>query len=82
MADEYRSPLRKLVVFFQSSRDKWKEKCQEAKYELKLFKRRYARLHRSRDNWKQRCRNAEAQCDQLVREARERESGKGGVALS
>ena len=82
MADGYRSPVRKLVAFFQSSRDKWKEKCQEAKYELKLLKRRYASLLRSRDDWKQRCRDAEARCDQLVQEAGERDSDKGGVALS
>ena len=43
---EFRSPLRKLVVFFERSRDNWKEKCQQAKYELKLLKRRWRNLQR------------------------------------
>ena len=45
----FRSPLRKLVVFFRDSRDKWKKKCQDAKYEIKLLKRRYANLQKNHD---------------------------------
>ena len=48
----FRSPLRKLVVFFQRSRDKWKEKCKEAKRELKSVKVCLARMKESRDRWK------------------------------
>ncbi len=61
----FRSPLRKLVTFFQKSRDAWKQKCQQAKYELKLLKRRYANLQRSRDHWQQQFRQVEAQRQQL-----------------
>ena len=46
---EFRRALRKLVAFFKASRDKWKEKCQQAKYELKLLKRRFENLQISRD---------------------------------
>jgi uncharacterized protein (DUF3084 family) len=46
---EFRSPLRKLVAFFRASRDRWKKKCQDAKYELKLLKRRFANLQTSHD---------------------------------
>ena len=56
---DYRSPLRKLVVFFQKSRDKWKVKCQDTKYELKLLKRRFANLENNRDQWRQRYHEAE-----------------------
>lgn len=49
----FRSPLRKLVAFFQASRDKWKEKCQRTKYDLKLLKRRFENLQLSRDQWQQ-----------------------------
>jgi len=66
MADlGFRSPVRKLVAFFHASRDKWKQKCQRAKYELKLLKRRYANLERNRDQWERRCREAEAQRQRL-----------------
>ena len=61
----FRSPLRKLVVFFRDSRDKWKKKCQDAKYELKLLKRRYGNLQRNHDRWQQQYRQVEAQRRQL-----------------
>jgi uncharacterized protein (DUF3084 family) len=61
----FRSPLRKLVVFFRDSRDKWKKKCQEAKYELKLLKRRYGNLRKNHDRWQQQYRQVEAQRRQL-----------------
>lgn len=38
--DELRSPTRKLIRLFMSSRDGWKAKCVDAKYELKLLKRK------------------------------------------
>lgn len=63
--ESYRSPLRKVAVFFRKSRDKWKNKCQDAKHELKLLKRRYANLERSRDRWRQQYREAEAECLRL-----------------
>jgi len=62
---KFRSPLRKLVAFFQTSRDKWKEKCQRTKYELKLLKRRFSNLQLSRDQWQHNCQQAEAQREQL-----------------
>ncbi len=62
---QFRSPLRKLVAFFEASRDKWKAKCQRAKYELKLLKRRFEHLQRNRDLWQQRYREAEAGREQL-----------------
>ena len=62
---EFRSPLRKLVAFLKGSRDKWKEKCQQAKYKLKLLKRRFDNLRISRDQWQQRCQQTETQREQL-----------------
>ena len=62
---EFRSPLRKLVAFFKTSRDQWKEKCQEAKYELKLLKRRFENLQISRDLWQQDYQEAAVQREQL-----------------
>jgi len=62
---EFRSPLRKLVAFFQASRDKWKAKCQQAKYELKLLKRRFENLQISRDQWQRAYQHAEVQREQF-----------------
>ena len=62
---EFRSPLRKLVAFFRASRDRWKKKCQDAKYELKLLKRRFANLQASRDHTLQRYQAAEVQREEL-----------------
>ena len=62
---EFRSPLRKLVAFFQTSRDKWKAKCQQVKYEFKLLKRRFENLRKNRDLWQQHYREAEAGREQL-----------------
>ena len=61
----FRSPLRKLVAFLKVSRDKWKAKCQQAKYELKLLKRRFDNLRISRDQWQQRYQQTETQREQL-----------------
>ena len=62
---EFRSPLPKLVAFFQASRDKWKVKCQRTKYELKLLKRRFENLQLHRDECQQGYRQAELQREQL-----------------
>ena len=61
----FRSPLRKLVVFFRQSRDQWKKKCQDTKYELKLLKRRFANLQKNHDRWQQQYRQAEIQRQEL-----------------
>ncbi len=81
MADlAFRTPGRKLVAFFHASRDRWKQKCQQAKYELKLLKRRYANLKKNHDQWEQRYREAETQRQQL--QARVEAAGEERAALS
>jgi hypothetical protein len=47
----YRSPRHKLLGFFESSRDKWKDKCKAAKVRLKRATNRVESLVRSRDLW-------------------------------
>ncbi len=41
MTDEYKSPLKKLVVFFKDSRDSWKGKFQELKVKHRNLERRH-----------------------------------------
>ena len=50
----FRSPLAKLVTFFQRSRDRWKEKCMTAKRQNKSLKLCLAKMKESRDRWKSR----------------------------
>ena len=78
---EFRSSLRKLVAFFKSSRDQWKQKCQHAKYELKLLKRRFANLQINRDEWQQSYYQSEVQCEQLRARAEHLEAQSQSVAL-
>ena len=55
----YRSPLRKLQVFFERSRNDWKEKCLKAKALVKRLSSRIRKLEASRDLWKERARRQE-----------------------
>ena len=49
----FRSPVSKLLAFFLRSRNRWKDKCKQAKKELKSLKTCHAKLKTSRDYWKQ-----------------------------
>jgi uncharacterized protein YlxW (UPF0749 family) len=51
---KYRSPSRKLVKFFERSRDNWKAKYQELKYKIKLVqnKNRYLEKKKAQLNQK------------------------------
>ena len=52
-ATMFTSPLRKLVRFFQKSRDAWKAKCQEAKKNCKKLSNQTRAVEKSRDHWKE-----------------------------
>jgi len=60
------SPLTKLVIFFQRSRDKWKEKCKMAKRQNKSLKLCLAKMKESRDRWKDRATRLEEGKDASV----------------
>jgi hypothetical protein len=66
----YTSPVRKLVRFFETSRDQWKAKCRAAKSIIKRLKNRIRFLEESRARWKQRAQELEAQLQQREAEAR------------
>lgn len=55
----YKSPKRKLVRFFEKSRDKWKEKCQEAKYSVKLLRNQVRYLEKRKSELAQRVKDLE-----------------------
>jgi hypothetical protein len=57
----YKSPGRKLIKFFEESRNKWKVKTQESKKIIKRQKNRINFLQKSKKNWKERARALEAE---------------------
>jgi len=55
----YKSPRRKLVRFFEKSRDQWKTKCLEAKATAKGLKHRIRFLEQSKEEWKTKAKELE-----------------------
>lgn len=50
--NDYKSPRRKLVTFFEKSRNQWKEKCSEAKAKVKQLNNRVRFLEKSKEQLK------------------------------
>jgi uncharacterized protein YdaU (DUF1376 family) len=73
----YRSPTRKLMQYFERSRDGWKRKRQEAKALNRRLSNRARKLEASRDRWKERARR---QQEELRRLRAELEAEKKAVA--
>jgi hypothetical protein len=42
----YKSPMKNLVIFFEHSRNNWKSKCQQAKYQVKLLQNKVRYLEK------------------------------------
>jgi hypothetical protein len=55
----YKSPRRKLVRFFEKSRDQWKAKCLEAKAAAKGLKHQIRYLEQSKLEWKTKAKELE-----------------------
>lgn len=72
---EYTSPPRKLVKFFETSRDKWKARCLKGQTIIRQLKNRAQWLEQSRNNWKARAR-------QLAHRVQELEAEMGQQASS
>lgn len=54
----YKSPVKKLVRFFEKSRDQWKAKYGEAKTTIIYLRNRVHFLEKSRDQWKRQAQEA------------------------
>jgi len=70
----YTSPQRKLVHFFEKSRDQWKAKCFDAKVTVKRLKNRVHFLARSKDHWKSRVKELETELARLQIREQDREA--------
>ena len=57
----FRSPNRILARFFRKSRDRWKQKCQAVKGDLKRRSNELADVRRSREAWRQKAEEAQAE---------------------
>ena len=58
---EYKSPLRKLVRFFENSRDKWKQKYQQTRKNLKSLKNKLYYQQQQKKIQAQRIQNLETE---------------------
>lgn len=61
----YKSPLKKLVRFFEQSRDGWKTKYFEKKKELKRVTNHIYDLEKRKDDWKNRAMRAEERLKEI-----------------
>lgn len=61
----YKSPRRKLVSFFETSRNQWKSKCQEAKATIKRLNNRIRYLESSKAEWKERAKEVQKELDRI-----------------
>ena len=61
---KYKSPLRKLVKFFEKSRDNWKAKYQELKYKMKLMQNKIRYLEKRKTQLNQRIKELQQELDQ------------------
>jgi len=65
----YTSPVKKLVRFFEKSRDQWKAKHHQLKVLVKRLENRVRFLEKSKEHWKSRVKELEGEVARLkVRE--------------
>jgi len=64
----FKSPVPKLVKFFEKSRNGWKSKCQQAKTRNKRLATQTRAVEKSRDAWRQRAELAEGELRDLRQE--------------
>lgn len=72
-AKPYKSPPRKLVSFFEKSRDQWKAKCLDAKARVKRHRNRLRFLATSKERWKHRVTVLTVELAQLKAQVRARD---------
>jgi hypothetical protein len=66
--NQYSSPIKKLVQFFESSRDSWKGKYMAVKQSCRALEGNVRDLSKSRDKWKQEAKQANKQLEEMRKE--------------
>ncbi len=62
------SPVRKLVRFFRTSRDRWKAKHQQLKQSCKLLRNQTRAVEKSREQWRESAKAADQRIAELEAE--------------
>lgn len=62
---KYKSPKSKLIKFFEGSRDKWKKKAKDAKYQIKLLRKKIKYIEQKEKEYKKHSNNLEMQLQQM-----------------
>ena len=70
----FKSPVMKLVRFFELSRDKWKAKHHKVKQELKLMCNQVRAVEKSRAHWKEVAQQERQRVRELTRELEEQKT--------
>jgi len=69
--NKYKSPKSKLIRFFEGSRNKWKKKTKESKYQIKLLRKKIRYLEKNKQGYKEHSKSLEIQLQQMqVKEKR------------
>lgn len=63
-----RSPVRKLMRFFESSRDRWKAKYSELQKNYRVMDNKVRAVTKSRERWKQMAEQAQQEARRLQEE--------------
>jgi hypothetical protein len=72
----YKSPQRKLVTFFEKSRNQWKFKCRKAKAQVKYLQNQVRLLERSREQWRRRAQALQAELKRTQAKAKSQQKAK------
>ena len=80
--NEFRSPVRVLAAFFQKSRDQWKQRCLDAKSDLKRFKVRVADVSKSRDAWREKAEAKQRELESLQSQVQQLQNELSAVSAA
>ena len=67
--EQYKSPVRKLLAWFESSRDSWKDKYAAVKLQLRKAENQVRAVESSRETWRKRAEAAENALRELKKSA-------------
>jgi len=64
----FKTPGMKLVRFFEKSRDQWKNKAKDAKYQIKLLRKKIKYMEENKKVYKKTIQNQSRQIEQMQEE--------------
>lgn len=76
MMENFKIPVKKLTIFFKTSRDKWKGKCKKAMLDNRSLKKRIEFLETSKEELKSKLKESKARNKQLKNDLNKSEESK------